>query len=172
MEKINIKGKDYIPVNERIKEFWRIYPEGRINTNLLSVENGVCIVKAEVFKNSGSEKPEATGYAYELESSSFINKTSYIENCETSAIGRALGILGIGIDTSVASADEVDNAMLLQKTIDQNKMEAIDKAIKKYGISDETVDEILEKFGYKGINEILVVDYQKICNEFKEAKNE
>ena len=52
----------------------------------------------------------ATGYAYEKEGSTFINKTSYIENCETSAIGRALGIFGIGIDGSVASAEEVRNA--------------------------------------------------------------
>ena len=52
--------------------------------------------------------------AYEKEGSTFINKTSYIENCETSAWGRALGNLGIGIDTSIASAEEVQNAVLNQ----------------------------------------------------------
>jgi hypothetical protein len=57
----------------------------------------------------------ATAHAYEKEGSSFINKTSYIENCETSAVGRALGIYGIGIDTSLASADEVANAVTQQK---------------------------------------------------------
>ena len=57
------------------------------------------------------EKPERffTGVAYENEGSTYINKTSYIENCETSAVGRALGMLGIGIDVSIASADEMIN---------------------------------------------------------------
>ena len=55
-----------------------------------------------------------TGMAYEKEGSTFINKTSYIENCETSSCGRALGMCGIGIDVSVASAEEVQNAMVNQ----------------------------------------------------------
>ena len=55
-----------------------------------------------------------TGTAYEKEGSSFINKTSYIENCETSAVGRALGFAGFGIDTSIASAEEVMNAQYQQ----------------------------------------------------------
>ena len=58
----------------------------------------------------------ATGHAYEKEASSFINKTSYIENCETSAIGRALGVYGIGIDASLASAEEVVNAVNNQES--------------------------------------------------------
>lgn len=84
MRTINIKGTDYIPVNERIKEFWRLYPNGRINTILLSVEDGRCIFKAEVFKDKENNNPDATGYAYEVEGSTFINKTSFIENAETS----------------------------------------------------------------------------------------
>ena len=53
----------------------------------------------------------ASGYAHEKQNSSFINKTSFIENCETSAWGRCLGNFGIGVDESVASADEVANAI-------------------------------------------------------------
>ena len=53
----------------------------------------------------------ATGHASEKDGSSFINKTSALENAETSAVGRALGILGIGIDSSIASAEEVGNAV-------------------------------------------------------------
>ena len=56
----------------------------------------------------------ANGLAEESKGSTFINKTSYVENCETSAWGRALGNLGIGLDTSVASADEVKNAIANQ----------------------------------------------------------
>lgn len=108
----DIKGKEYAEVNQRIKAFRMIYPQGSLPTELLSNENGVCIFKASVFTDDG--KLLATGTAYEKENSTFINKTSYIENCETSALGRALGIAGFGIDTSVASAEEVQNAMANQ----------------------------------------------------------
>ncbi len=112
----DIKGKNYAEVNQRIKAFRMIYPTGIIETELLSNENGVCIFKAIVgYREDGELYKLATGTAYEKEGSTFINKTSYIENCETSAIGRALGIAGFGIDTSVASAEEVQNAIKNQE---------------------------------------------------------
>lgn len=107
----DIKGKDYAEVNQRIKAFRMVYPTGCIKTDMKSNENGVCIFKAYVWNN---DRLLGTGYAYEKEGSTFINKTSYIENCETSAVGRALGMAGFGIDTSVASAEEVQNAMANQ----------------------------------------------------------
>lgn len=109
MKTIDIKGKAYVEVNERVKYFLANYKNWSIETELLSNEDGVCVFKAIVKDDNGIVK--ATGHAYENEGSSFINKTSYIENCETSAVGRALGFLGIGIDTSIASADEVVNAI-------------------------------------------------------------
>jgi uncharacterized protein (DUF3820 family) len=105
----DIKGKDYAEVNQRIKAFRMVYPDGTITTELLSNDNGVCIFRAVVSNSEG--KVIGTGTAYEKEDSSFINKTSYIENCETSAVGRALGMCGFGIDVSVASAEEVQNAI-------------------------------------------------------------
>ena len=108
METINIKGKEYVMVHERIKEFRKLHKDGAILTEMLSNQDGVCVFKAMVYVN---DNVVATGHAYEKEGSSFINKTSFIEVAETSAIGRALGVLGIGIDTSFASADEVANAM-------------------------------------------------------------
>ena len=106
---VNIKGKEYVEVNERVKYFRNEYPEWSIETEMLSNDNGICVFKAVVKDDCGLIK--STGHAYEKESSSFINKTSYIENCETSAVGRALGLLGIGIDASIASSDEVMNAV-------------------------------------------------------------
>lgn len=106
---VNIKGKDYVEVNERVKYFRQNYVGWSIETELISNSDGVCCFKAIIKEENGVIK--ATGHAYEKESSSFINKTSYIENCETSAVGRALGFLGIGIDTSIASGDEVKNAV-------------------------------------------------------------
>jgi len=112
METINIKGKEYVTVDERLKHFRANYPDASLISELISNEDGVCVFKATIFLN---DKVVATGHAYEKEGSTFINKTSYIENCETSAWGRALANLGVGLTGSVASADEVQNAILNQE---------------------------------------------------------
>lgn len=106
---IDVKGKDYAEVPQRIKAFRMLYPDGCIESEIISCENGTVVIKATVKDSEG--KTLGTGLAYEKENSSFINKTSYIENCETSAVGRALGMCGLGIDTSVASYEEVANAI-------------------------------------------------------------
>lgn len=108
----DVKGKEYAEVNQRIKAFRLVCPNGKIENEILSVENGVCIIKSTVSDENGNIL--GVGHAYEKEGSSYINKTSFIENCETSAVGRALGMCGIGIDTSIASADEVANAIVQQ----------------------------------------------------------
>lgn len=109
-------NKEYAEVNQRIKAFRMVYPQGLIHTQMISNENGVCIFRACVgyLDENGAMQILGLGTAYEKESSSYINQTSYIENCETSAVGRALGMAGFGIDTSVASVEEVQNAMLNQ----------------------------------------------------------
>lgn len=124
MKTINIKGKEYVEVNERIKYFRtnkEEYPKGQILTSIERLEDGVCVMRAEVYVN---DQLVSTGHAYEKEGSTFINKTSYIENCETSAIGRALGILGIGIDTSIASSEEVQNAIKQQNSTPKKKAQS------------------------------------------------
>ena len=112
----DVKGKPYIEVNQRIKAFRMCYPNGSISTEILSLCDGVVTMKATVCNEEGHVL--GTGTAQEKETSSFINKTSYIENCETSAVGRALGMCGFGIDTSVASAEEVQNAINNQEKTD------------------------------------------------------
>lgn len=112
MEKIQIQGKDYITVNERIKEFRKLHPNGQIINQVMANADGQVMFQSKIIVDGVLL---ATAHAYEKEGSSFINKTSYIENCETSAVGRALGMVGIGIDTSLASADEVANAVKQQK---------------------------------------------------------
>lgn len=123
----DIKGKDYAEVNQRIKAFRMVYPTGFITTEMISNENGVCIFRASVgYVDNLDRVVLGTGTAYEKEGSTFINKTSYIENCETSACGRALGMAGFGIDVSIASYEEVANAMENQKkpdNIDKKKAE-------------------------------------------------
>lgn len=119
----DIKGKQYAEVPQRIKAFRMMYPDdGFIITEMVSNENGVCVFKATVGRYIGGEAfTLSTGTAYEKEGSTFINKSSYIENCETSAVGRALGLAGFGIDVSVASAEEVQNAMLHQEQMKQEE---------------------------------------------------
>jgi CO dehydrogenase/acetyl-CoA synthase gamma subunit (corrinoid Fe-S protein) len=112
LKTVNIKGKEYVEVNERIKHFRSNYKDWSLSTSILELENTRCVIQATVFNEN--DRIMSTGIAYEIEGSSFINKTSFIENCETSAIGRALGNLGIGIDTSVASYEEVANAVKQQ----------------------------------------------------------
>ena len=109
LKSIDVKGKNYVEVNQRIKAFRMLYPEGSIQTEILNHENGVVLMKANIIDEKGVLL--GTGHAFEKESSSYINKTSYIENCETSAVGRALAMCGIGIDTSIRSAEEVENAI-------------------------------------------------------------
>lgn len=146
----DIKGKDYAEVNQRIKAFRMVYPTGFIATEMVSNENGVCIFKAQAGyydAENGEIKVLGSGTAYEKEGSTFINKTSYIENCETSAVGRALGMCGFGIDTSVASAEEVENAMANQE---QEEQKASPKQI-----------EVLSKY-YKGDNLKKLLDSNQI----------
>lgn len=150
----DIKGKNYAEVNQRIKAFRMVYPDGFISTNMVSNENGICIFRAEVgyLDAEYGRIVLATGTAYEKEGSTFINKTSYIENCETSAVGRALGMAGFGIDISVASAEEVQNAMLQQKQGDieakkHEKLRPTDiTAIKKRFTTKEQQENILQHF--------------------------
>ena len=111
MESIKIQGKEYITVNERIKEFRKLHPNGQILNQVMANADGQVMFQCKIIVDGVLV---ATAHAYEKEGSSFINKTSYIENCETSAVGRALGLFGIGIDTSIASAEEVGNAVKQQ----------------------------------------------------------
>ena len=115
LKPIDVKGKQYAPVTERIKAFRMIHPEGAISTEIVSLADGVAVMRATVTTAEGQVL--GTGTAYERESSSYINKTSYIENCETSAVGRALGMAGYGIDGSMASAEELLNALKQQEDI-------------------------------------------------------
>lgn len=129
----NIKGKEYAAVNGRINAFRRLYPQGFISTEIVSLDAGVVVMKATCgYYENGQAVVLGTGLAYEREGSSNINKTSYIENCETSAVGRALGMAGIGVTSAVASSEEVQNAILqqeeMQKDADpQKRVELIDE---------------------------------------------
>lgn len=116
MKTINIKGKDYITVNERLKYFRSeaTFNGWQINEQLVHIDEKEGIFKVTICDTKGVEI--ASAHSQEYRDSSYINKTSFVENGFTSALGRALGYLGIGIDTSIASANEVQNAVKNQST--------------------------------------------------------
>jgi len=116
MKTINIKGKEYITVNERLIYF-RTKDEFKgygIKEDIVSIDDTEGIFKVTIYDSNG--EPIVSAHAQEYRDSSYINKTSFVENGFTSALGRALGYLGIGIDTSIASANEVQNAVANQKS--------------------------------------------------------
>lgn len=116
LKTINIKGKEYVEVNERLIFFRKNYKNHALLTEVIDKTDDTILIKASVKNEEGITV--ATGHAEEVKGSTFINKTSYVENCETSAIGRCLGSLGIGIDNSVASFEEVANAVKQQQKVD------------------------------------------------------
>ena len=172
-----IKGNQYAAVSQRIKAFRMLFPTGMIATDIISNENGVCIIKATVgFLNENGERQVlGTGIAYEKENSSFINKTSYIENCETSAVGRALGMCGLGIDSDVASADEVQTATFQQdslKTITAEKRKGLEKTCKDDGIPVSYICELYSVSELKELTEAKFVNLVGHWDEMKAKYNE
>lgn len=167
----DVKGKDYIEVNQRVKAFRMVYPTGFISTQLVSNENGVAIFKAECgYFEESLPIVLATGTAYEKEGSTFINKTSYIENCETSAVGRCLGMAGFGIDASIASKEEVENAKA-----NQNKKakpaakpkKASKEQIRLIADNIEQKDKLLEYYEVKQLADLTEAQAKKIIDSKK-----
>ena len=136
----NIRGKQYVEVNERIKFFRQEdrFKNWGIHTEFPIIDDTQCMCRCTITTAEGTIV--AQGHAHEVKSSSNINKTSYVENCETSAVGRALAVLGIGIDTSIASANEVEDAIAQQQAmVDNPKVQKLSKAL------DAPVENIMDK---------------------------
>ena len=115
-----IGKKDYVEVDERIRLFWELHPTWSLITEMIynCEENMVVIFKATIMDDN--DKIRATGHAREFQADkkSMVNKTSHVENCETSAIGRACGVKGIITEYGLASANEVRDARKLEKELD------------------------------------------------------
>ena len=114
MKTINIHGKNYVEVHERVKFFRENFKHHSLTTEVIEKTENSIMMQAIVKNKDGLVI--ATGTAEEIKDSSKVNKTSHVENCETSAWGRALANLGIGLDTAIASADEVTSAIIKQDT--------------------------------------------------------
>lgn len=101
---------NYVTVAERVASFYQSYPAGRITTNIVEhdTQSGFILMRAEIYRSGDDAQPAATGHAFEVRGESYVNKTSYIENAETSAVGRALALLGFEVRRGIASREEME----------------------------------------------------------------
>jgi len=99
----------YQTVQERVDLFWELHPNGRFNLEIVSMTPEQVIIKSEVWTDISEEKPRAVDFAEERFGSSPVNKSSFIENCATSSLGRAISQLGGGLSPKgkKASAEEM-----------------------------------------------------------------
>ena len=102
--------EDYETVEQRLIRLYTKFPSARVLTHLVHQDERRFIVRAEIYLDPKDQIPFATGYAEEIVGAGFVNKTSALENCETSAIGRCLASAGWG-GAEFASANEVQNAI-------------------------------------------------------------
>lgn len=143
MKAIQIKTKEglksYTPVNERLLYFLNEerFKEYRINTEILQITPDWVVMRANI---ETGNTVIATGHASERREG-WINKTSYVENCETSAVGRALGMLGIGIETAISSAEEV----ALAKDAEPEQIKNIEKLLRGCSLSPELIKKVEEE---------------------------
>ena len=176
-------SKEYAEVNQRVKAFRMVYPDGFIETQLLHdgepfKDMTVCHMVAHVgYYLNGNRMVLGVGHAYEEKTTTLINQTSFIENCETSAVGRALGFAGFGIDTSVASYEEVKTAIQKQdeievmkkanESIPENKVIALMKRCEGEGVS---IPKVAELYKVKDLHELTEKQYSHINLNWEEVK--
>ncbi len=116
--------EDYETVEERLIKYWKDHPDGQIHTRLLNQDSGRFIVIAEIYRTEADSRPWTTGLAEETVQGRGVNATSALENCETSAIGRALANAGYATKGKRASREEMSKVATIKKTesiIDETK---------------------------------------------------
>lgn len=177
-----IHGKEYETVASRVQKFRETYGfEYSITTELVERDEKTVVMKASIAKD---DKVLATGYAEENRAASQINRTSALENCETSAIGRALAAFGMA-GTEYASADEVAQAISNQSKVvtdtpkyNNNQPPTSEKAKQYLDSLKEQINNLLTQQGYNNqeklnfISELIGKPYIKTIDEAKDVLNE
>ena len=111
---------NYEDVDTRIHKFWEANPNGRISTEIVYTgtgENGQLkqvIIRADIWKDKKDANPDATDFAEEIQGATPVNRTSFIENCSTSAIGRALATMGYAKKGARPSTAEMTKAQRVE----------------------------------------------------------
>ena len=156
---VNIKGKKYSTVNERHKHLLQYFPEARFNEEVVFHDADRVVVKTELYI---SDTIYAVGHAEEYRNANFINKTSALENCSSSSLGRCLAAFGLS-GSEYASAEELVNALNNQNTskatttktvsikdeikkqTTETKLTALFTNWKKNGNSDQEIEKLFEQ---------------------------
>jgi hypothetical protein len=99
---------DYEPVDSRIHRFWLDYPAGRIHTEIVLINETEIVIKASIFADRDDPRPVSIDFAQETRNSSPVNKLSFVENCATSAIGRALATFAYSPKGKRPSKEEME----------------------------------------------------------------
>ena len=155
---VSIHGKDYATVAYRLELFRADHPDGCIETHLVKDEDGIIVMKALI--SDDNENLLAADYAEEVRGSSNINKTSALENCSTSAVGRALALAGYNkTGAAVASADEVGVAIarqnrVMDKKITEKQRKAMEEYLAKISNGGTLLQTILDKAKVDHIKEL------------------
>jgi hypothetical protein len=143
------KLEDYVDVKTRVAEFYQKYPTGRIISTIIdhAREAGYMFVlmKTEVFRYHDEPLPASTGHAFEINASGPINKTSHVENCETSAVGRALALLNLGIGHSIASREEIEKVQRMTSESDPDTVKKIREIWTENGGTEEQLQAWVKK---------------------------
>lgn len=98
---------NYETVETRLNRFWETYPDGRVETSLMNYDGDTCIVRTVIWKHRDDANPTATGYAHEIHTDRGVNATSFVENCETSSLGRCLANMGFATQGKRPSREEM-----------------------------------------------------------------
>ena len=156
----NKKVTNYVMVNERVRAFREDerFRGWSIETRVHELSPDACTMCASITMPDGIVR--ATGWAREVrtDSHSMVNSTSYVENCETSAVGRALGFLGIGIEDAICSAEEL--AMAIQAK--QNKPQRVTKKVPLTEREQEELDDICAQADFAESAETLYQLYYRV----------
>lgn len=182
IESIKLGTKGYAQVNERIKAFRKVYPTGPIITEIEEIKDDYVRVKTIV--KDENDRILATGTASEMltgdAKKDYINKTSMIENCETSSVGRALGFAGFGVDTSIASAEDVErnkenkkmyeiyaNMFITEKEAIYIVKVCIGDLMRKMGVVKAALNEIVEEQLWTSLEEMTLHQLFKLEYKLK-----
>ena len=173
--------EDYVPVHARVAAFYKKFPEGRIITDIVIIDEEKVIMKATIYRDE-RDIIAAQDFALEKFGSSFINVNSALENCSTSATGRALAMLGFEIKKSIASYEEVANAKLNQngeaKAIDPKENKSVTPANKnlllsaayKKGYTKDVFESMLEKKYHCNISNIDMNTFNTVYANLSKVK--
>ena len=152
----NFDLSKYQTVQQRIDLFWKKYPTGRFNVDIVSLTDAQVVMKAEVWTDWEREEPTAVDYAEERPTTSGVNKTSHIENCATSALGRAISQLGGELSPSglkpsreemqkvqrLTEGEYYDEALAAVEAKDVAKLRTLYGEAQRAGVSQDLLKEI------------------------------